>query len=208
VAGFFLNRERREALAFWAITLLVCAVAGVLSYWVGRDWVGRQLGETISSQHVAIRPQEPGQEAKPDGGEDLQPPPAEAKVEMTPREPTEAEKQELTAKALEKEAAEAEATPSAAAPPAETPASATAAESDSRTGGYLVTAGSFTVAANAERVKRDLEAKGYHPYITEVQQRGATYRRVVVGAYGNRQEAEAVRRELTEAGFVAGVIAR
>lgn len=208
MAGFFLNRERREALSFWALTLLLCAVAGIASYWVGRNWVGRQLGEAISSQHVAIRPQEPGQGTESASSEDLEPPPAEPKVEMVPREPTEAEKQELTAKALEKQAEEAEATPGATAEPTETAGSARPAEPGAGAGGYLVTAGSFTVAANAERVKRDLEAKGYRPYITEVQQRGATYRRVVVGAYSDRQQAEAVRKELTEAGFVAGVIAR
>jgi cell division protein FtsN len=196
-------RSGREIAGFWVITVGLCILGGALSYGVGRDWVGRTLGEAISSENVQIKPQEQSGEGTPAPEEQTGPPPAQIKVELEPRAPTEAEKQELTAQQL----AEAAARREPEEEPVPTSSSSAAVPPDATTDQttYEVTAGSFTVPANAERVKRDLEKQGYRPRIVPVERRGTTYHRVVVGTYPDKQKAESVRRELEAAGFVAGV---
>lgn len=202
-------RGGREALGFWAIILGLCLVTGMISYAAGRDWVGRALGEAISRQEVQIKPQEPAAGSTQTPPDQAGPPPAQARVELEPREPTEAEKQDLTQQNLDAAAASGDTTVPEPSPsvaesgaPADKPQ-----EQPSASAGYLVTAGSFTVSANAERVKRNLEKRGYHPYLSRIERRGTTYHRVIVGSYGSREQAEAVKRELEAAGFVAGVTA-
>ncbi len=202
-------RGGREAIGFWAIIVGLCVITGMISYGAGRNWVGRALGEAISRQTVEIKPQETTASSPETPQDQSGPPPAQARVEMEPREPTEAEKQDLTQQNLDAAAASAKSSTSESAPPApESAPSADKPEEQTATGtGFLVTAGSFTVPANAERVKRNLEKRGYHPYLSRIERRGTSYHRVVVGTYGSREEAEAVRRELEAAGFVAGVTA-
>ncbi len=184
-------------MGFWTVTLLLCLLAGLGSFALGRNWVGRQLGGAITAQRVELKAQDPGN-ALGNSLTDKVTPPSQAKVEMAPRPPTEGEKSDLTAGGLNAVAAnqlEAPAAPEATAPP-----SAGAA-----TTGYQVTAGSFTSAANAERVRRDLEKRGYQPYVEDLDQRGVTYHRVIVGVWGDRPKAEEVRQQLNALGFVAGV---
>jgi cell division protein FtsN len=169
--------------------------------------VGRTLGQAITNQGVQIKAQEQPAAGTNPPPEQSGAPPTQPRVELEPREPTEAEKQDLTQQKLDQSAQSGESASAESSPPAaESPAAPEKpAETAAPAAGYQVTAGSFTVAANAERVKRSLEKQGYHPYLTEVQGRGATYHRVVVGAYGSREEAEAVKKDLEAAGFVAGV---
>ncbi len=201
-------RGGREALGFWAIIIGLCLITGMISYGAGRNWVGRALGEAISREEVQIKPQEPSANSPETPPEQSGPPPAQARVEMEPREPTEAEKQDLTQQNLDAAAASGDTASGSSPPAAESAPSAGKPEAPTTAGpGYLVTAGSFTVPDNAERVKRNLEKRGYHPYLSRIERRGTTYHRVVLGAYGSREEAEAVKRELEAAGFVAGVTA-
>jgi cell division protein FtsN len=189
-------REGREAASFWLITLVLCLVAGLVSYGLGRNWVGRQLGEAITSQRVEIKQQEQAN-ALGNSVTEGAPPPSQAQVDMTPRPATEGEKADLTA----------ESAAAAAGAAAEQPA-ASGADATAGTTGWQVTAGSFTTAASAEKVRRSLEKRGFQAQVVQVQQRGATYNRVIVGVWSDQAEAEKVRAELSAAGFVAGVSAQ
>lgn len=199
-------RGGREVVGFWVVTLGLCLVAGLVSYELGRNWVGRTLGAAIASENVQIKPQEASGAANA-VGEQTAPPPAQAKVEMEPRAPTEAEKADLTANGLSKpESAPGDAA-SAGTDPSGTGAAAAGTGTTPASGGgsYQVTAGSYTVLANAEATKRKLERRGYRPYLSDFERRGTTYHRVIVGDYGDQGEAERVKQELEGAGFVAGV---
>jgi len=200
-------RGGREVFGFWVITLGLCVLAGVLSYGLGRDWVGRTLGEAISSENVQIKPQTQSAQAPAATEEQTGPPPAQVRVELESREPTEGEKQDLTAQKLAESAENGEST-GAGSEPTPSPASTSpesAAVAATSSDSYQVTAGSFTVVANAERVKRDLQKLGYKPRLMEIKRRGTTYNRVVVGDYDDKQKAEAVKQDLEAAGFVAGI---
>lgn len=202
------SRPAREALGFWLVTLIICGIAGLVSYQVGKNWVGKRLANAVSNQHIEIKPQVVGADSTEEPGEDSEIPPAEAQIEMEPRAPTEAERRDLTLQEAQASAAEPE--------PAELESvlvlpeepSPTEVPEPETTGGFLVTAGSYRVAANAERVKADLEKQGYHPHLTQVETRGTVYNRVVVGVYGDRQEAEKIQNQLEAAGFVSGVMSR
>lgn len=196
-------RGGREVAGFWIIILGLCILAGALSYGLGRDWVGRTLGEAISNENVQIKPQEQASGAAAGNQEQTGPPPAQAKADLEPREPTEAEKQELAAQNLGDTGGNAEAAGGAEPPPSEVPSASAGAGAAG--GSYEVTAGSFTVVANAERVERDLEKRGHHPRLVQIQRRGTTYHRVVVGTYSDKQEAETVKQDLEAAGFVVGL---
>jgi cell division protein FtsN len=208
-----------EALGFWAVALGICLVAGIVSYEAGKYWVGRQLAQTFAADNRP-RPVAGTTTDEPWGNSGQEPPPSRPKVELEPRAPSDAEEKDLVVSGPQdatstpgSERSEDEARgqkeqgPPASAAPSESVAAPSPPASRGSDPGYLVTAGSYTVAANAERVRGDLEARGYHPYITELQQRGVTYHRVVVGVYGDRSQAEEVRRKLDQSGFVSGVVA-
>lgn len=177
---------------------LICLGVALLSYQLGKNWVGRQLETAVSGRQVGVRP--PAGSGPPEPATTApaqQLPPGSIRVELEPREPGEAEKNDLAAEALENIG---ESGGSASTERAET------AEPESTAGGgYTVTAGSYTSAATAQRARADLESRGYHPYITDFESRGVTYHRVVVGVYGNRQRADKVRQEVERAGYAAGV---
>jgi cell division protein FtsN len=173
-------------------------LAGLGSYELGRNWVGRTLGEAISSENVQIKSRQPAGAAANGLAENSAPPPAQPQVDLEPRDPTDAEKQDLTAQGLSNSVAGG-ATPGADSKPAEnaTPAGPT--------GAYTVTAGSFASAAGAERVRSDLEQRGYQPTVTTVQRHGKTYHKVIVGSYDDKDQAESVRKAVEAAGYAAAV---
>ena len=192
------NRRGEVALSFWVLIGLVCLVVAVGAYQIGKNWVGRQLESTILGHAHAVK----SQDATPGGehgatSEAKELPPANVKVEMEPRAPTQAEKDELSAAELGQPGAQNSAATEA------TPVTPEASASGS--GGYTVTAGSFQSSKAAEAIVADLKQRGYSPVVTDIEQRGVTYHRVVVGIYGNREKADAVRAELQQAGFAAGV---
>lgn len=194
----------REGLGFWLIVFLVCIVAGVISYQVGKNWVGRQLAE-ISGQAegVQVTPEDDSQVADQLGPVEPKPP-LTPQVTIEQREPSDSEKQALEQTSPERAAsqapqdgAELNAQP-AAAPP----------EAPSTTSGYGVTAGSFASRDNAQQVVERLTEAGYQPYITEVEKQGVVYQRVNVAVFDDRGEAEGLRDKLQQQGFVSGVMAQ
>jgi cell division septation protein DedD len=90
-----------EALGFWFITLVICAVAGLASYRFGRQWIGDRLGgdvkSVLTSDELADRV---GPEAFADGdvedaGKVPEEPPKEAIVEVQRTEVSTRDKQRL-----------------------------------------------------------------------------------------------------------------
>ncbi len=69
---------------------------------------------------------------------------------------------------------------------------------DDETGVFVVQVGAFGSRENAERLKADLENRGFSVYITDTQ----PYR-VHLGAYDNREEAEEIRDQVERIGFEA-----
>ena len=196
----------REGMGFWLIVLLICMVAGVISYQAGRNWVGRHLAE------VNLRANQP---ELPSAGEtdtevvgldelDTSTPPLTPTVTITDREPSEAEKVEVERANLDRQAQdEAEEGASDTAPHGEAEPDAEVSE-----GGYVVTAGSYADQDNAQRAIQRLTEKGYRPFISEVDKEGITYQRVNVAVFDDRGQAEQLRDELKKQGFVSGVMPR
>ena len=193
-----ISRLTRETIQFWAIALLLSLLAALGGFVLGRDWVGKQLAGALARDDAGVNVQQPASAEAAPGPLTPAQPPAEVKVEIEPRVPTPAEQLELTQKTLQ-EAADAVAASDTS--PAETTEPAPAPPTE----GYLVTAGSYVTPANAERVKGELERRGYQPHISQVKVRERTYYRVVVGAYGDREEAEQVAGKIQAAGFAGGV---
>ena len=81
----------RESLGFWLIVFLICIVAGVMSYQVGKNWVGRQLAHINRPASGPQVPQE--QEDDTDAVDRLAPvdrkPPLTPQVSIEEREPSE-----------------------------------------------------------------------------------------------------------------------
>ena len=198
-------RGGREALGFWVITLGLCALAGLGSYELGRNWVGRTLGEAISSENVQIKAQQPNATAANALTAESGPPPAEAKVEMQPRDASDAEKQDLTGQGASSSPAASAAAGSAPATAAGGAAPADTTPPAASGGAYQVIAGSYTSPSKAEHVQTALQQLGYNPTVTLVKKGDKTYHRVIVGAYDDKDAAEAVRKELADAGYAATV---
>lgn len=66
-------------------------------------------------------------------------------------------------------------------------------------GKWTVQAGSFGSEANARKVQRALESRGYHAYISRYRNGGREFYRVRVGAYAERAAAERAAREIARA---------
>jgi cell division protein FtsN len=176
----------------------------LLSYTLGRHWVGGQLEKTLLGR-VPLKTQTdsgaPG--AATGDGEAL--PPSQVKVESEPRQPTDAEKNDISSQELS-QSGEGGGAVTAEGSSAPTPAPA-ATDATASGAGYTVTAGSYSSSSAAQKAVNDLESRGYSPHLTEFQRHGSTYYRVVVGIYGDHDRAEAVRQELESAGYAAGIIA-
>ncbi len=81
----------------------------------------------------------------------------------------------------------------------EEPKSRPAPEEKLPTGRYTVNVGSFREMARAERLSKELEGKGYKPFVAKatIPKKGTWYR-VSVGRFPSRAEAEAFSRALKE----------
>ncbi len=53
------DQQSRQTVAFWLMVVLICAIAGVLSYQVGKNWVGRRLAEV--DLEAGARPEPSGE---------------------------------------------------------------------------------------------------------------------------------------------------
>lgn len=70
---------------------------------------------------------------------------------------------------------------------------------------YRVQTGAFTVWKNADRLKNDLQKRGFDAFITTADLGRLIYR-VQVGAYRRKTNAEAMRKNLQKAGFEALIV--
>jgi cell division protein FtsN len=220
--------ERRaryaEALLFWAITLVVCAGAGFGSYRYGRSWIGDRLGDDVkpvlTSDQLSSRvtPEAFERNASEPGSDAAEEPPKEAVVEVKASGLDEADKAKLEAEksggktAVEPDESEDSAEsdeasteddtePSGEADRPESEPRRTERAASAESGRYVVRAGSFRDRKNAERVRDELRAQGYSPYLTTVVKDNEEYTRVNVGSYDDRDEALKLRGELRGEGY-------
>ncbi|MFO8080543.1 MAG: SPOR domain-containing protein [Armatimonadota bacterium] len=202
---------------FWAVVAVLCAIVGTASYHFGRDYVGGHLHEMEVQQRAPeIKPQS-GVRSPDDRDDTRSNPPVEAVVSVREREPTSREERRARRELEEPqdgaqlnaaEAAEAAADEEEAdetETPASTDSEAGEEQSAGREGGYVVAAGAFADEANAKRQVQHLAEQGYQPFITTQERDGITYRRVNVGTFASREEAEGVQEKLTSEGFDAAV---
>ncbi len=202
------DQQSRQTVAFWLMVLLICAIAGVLSYQVGKNWVGRRLAEI--DLEAEARPEPPGESpatvmpsAEPEEEAPLQP-----VVEIEEREPTGSEG------LFSQPGQEGEQTVEGPQDGAELHTSESEASEDTSEqpstadGEWVVTAGSFTDEDNARRQAQKLEQRGYSPFITEIKNQGITYHRVNVRTFSKRDDAEELAQKVREDGFVAGLVHR
>lgn len=198
-----LGERLMESLRFWAVVLVICAVVGLISYTVGRRYVGSHLHEmeiTDSAPEIA-----PMDEDVVRPGEDADAPPEKPVITMREREPTARERREaeqelesgqpqdgadLHAREEDDQAADDEADQDAAPPEG---------------GGFVVTAGSFASEENAQVQVTRLAGMGYQPYVTRTERDGVTFTRVNVGQFPTREEAQRVADELRARGFDSAV---
>jgi len=126
------------------------------------------------------------------------------------------------ARALPGEAAASAAAPTnpmAPAPtpaPARSPARTEAARTDPQpvppsshpveAGGFVVQIGTFSVRENADRLVRDISAKGFSAFVVPVSSNGHELYRVRVGPTRDRASAETLARELKRAGQSGSIV--
>jgi DedD protein len=107
-------------------------------------------------------------------------------------------------------------TPAATAPRRQEPVRATAAPANPvaresvppSLAGWTVQLGSFASRANAERLVRDLKARGYAAFLTESASGGRKLYRVRVGPAGNRASAQTLAAQLRSAGHPGSLTQR
>jgi DedD protein len=88
------------------------------------------------------------------------------------------------------------------------PANPGAHESVPPLAGWTVQLGSFASRANAERLVRDLKARGYAAFLTESASGGRKLYRVRVGPAGDRASAQTLAAQLRSAGHPGSVTQR
>lgn len=200
-------------LKFWLVVAVLCGVCGATAYQVGKHYVAAHLHETEFKQPAPeIVPQVTTRVAT---DEETEQPPVKPVVIMTEREPTAREERRARREITEPQdgaqlhQAEAEAARDANAEEEEEAATAEASSEETATGPgageFSVVAGSFADPTNAQRQVERLAERGYQAYTTTVEKNGITYRRVHVGVYDSRDEAEKVRDRLRSQGIDAMV---
>ncbi|MGC9320501.1 MAG: SPOR domain-containing protein [Armatimonadota bacterium] len=226
-----LGERLLDSLKFWLVVAILCGIVGTGAYYFGRNYVGQHLHEMEVSQRAPEITPQPSASAAADESDDE--PPVKPVVIMREREPSAREKRRVARElsrpqdgaqlhAAEEaardqaprqesggdekqpaedggdEGGEVEEAPAAGPAPDEQPAKA----SDEQ---YVVSAGSFADASNAQRQVQRLSERGYQPYITTVEKGDITYRQVNVGVFGEREQAEQVKDRLRSQGFDAAV---
>lgn len=200
---------KREAIAFWLIVLLICAIAGVLSYQAGRNWVGRRLAEVDlgSEQRAAV----PGDEAGAEVASSLeqQEAPVRPVIEIEERPPTEGESREMEVRTAEERAEQSQPQNGAQLRAQEGDKDQSGEElAGIDSGEWVVISGSFSKADNAQGQADRLKTGGYTPFVTEITKDGVTFHRVNVGSFDERSDADALVRKLRDDDFVAELIHR
>ena len=204
-------------LKFWTVVAILCAIVGTAAFYFGRDYVGEHLHEMEVHQRAPeIKPQT-GPPTLAEDEDTSTNPPVQPVVTVQEREPTSREERKARRELEEpQDGAELNAARAAEQEQDDTAAeSGTDAAGDEETqaeeadsggeDGYVVVAGSFADEANAEKQVQRLADRGYQPFITTQEKNGITYRRVNVGMFASREEADGVREKLTSQGFDAAV---
>ncbi len=205
-----------QSLKFWSVVAVLCALVGAGMYFFGRDYVGKHLHEMEVQQRTPdIKPQSPTPtlDAEDDPSAN---PPVQPIVTVSEREPTSREERRARRELAEpQDGAQLHAAEAAAEAEEETPEepdepekpedSEEDQEQASGSDGYVVVAGSFADQENADRQVQRLAERGYQPFITTQEKDGITYRRVNVGTFEAREEAERVKEKLSSQGFDAAV---
>ena len=70
---------------------------------------------------------------------------------------------------------------------------------------YRVQLGAFRKKQNAEKLEKELENRGYWPFVTSVDLDGILYR-VQVGAYAKKENAAAMKERLSAEGYTAVIV--
>lgn len=205
-------KKTRETLSFWLIVLIIAGLFGFLSYRLGRDWLGKQLGpleiESGAPRIIAQSDQNETQQEIPDARDKA---PDKAKVSVDAREPSEVEKRTIQQKSIDGEPQDgaelnAQHYEESTSKPDEEDVVNESKKSGS--GKFNVSAGSFEKAENARKQATKLEKKGYTPFIETVTTNGKVYNRVSVATVESRSEANELRDTLQAEGFDAQVSGR
>jgi len=195
--------------------------------WIG-DRLGNDVKSVLTSDQLASRVTPEAFDRSPaDQGSDApDEPPKEAVVDVKVASLDDGDKAKLEAERAGAKAAEPDETGDADRPSRESTEAKDEDDADSRSepdperpartegrerasrdegeesaGRYVVRAGSFRDRANAERVRQELRAQGYSPYLTTVVKDNVEYTRVNVGSYDDKEEALKVRGELRGEGY-------
>ena len=203
------EQERREATGFWLIVLLVCVIAGVVSYQTGRNWVGQRLAEVdLQTKQEIAKPTD-------EGAIPTVPVPGEAELPLQPvieveeRAPSEGEKLEMKLREVEERAQEHEPQDAAELHAIESDRGTASQEPEgSGAGEWVVVAGSFVQGENAQNQAAKLTAKGYSPLVIEITKDGITYHRVNVGSFDKREQAQELVQKLRDDDFDATIVHR
>lgn len=207
------GKRRGDGLRFGLIVAVLCGIVGVSAYQFGKHYLGARMHEMKVRQRAPEIVPQPA--VSPAATGESEEPPVKPVVIMTEREPTVHEERRARREITEPQdgaqlhAARADdrpASPSAdedEEPPAPTPTPQ--APPPAKAGEFTVVAGAFADPVNAQRQVERLAERGYHAYTRTVERDGITYRRVHVGSYGSRDEAEEVRDRLRSQGFDATV---
>lgn len=214
----------RDSLVFWSLVLFLAAGVAVAGFVMGRDWLGRRMASvdmTPGAPRMLPTDQDPsdGRAAKAQNA------PAKAEAKVEEREPDAAELRKIDAGQdsgpqdgadLHQQGDEGDAGGSRPAPSrAEADDGGSSDEPDrprrgrSRhsEGRFVVTAGAYSTAENAQRAVAKLKDAGYSPAVELAEVNGHEVRRVVVEATDSRSEAEDLQEQLEQEGIKAGIIA-
>jgi cell division septation protein DedD len=193
---------------FWAAVFMVCTIASLASYRVGRDWVGKRLAD-MKFGEGAPRILAQGASNAETGAIDEAKAPDKPEVTLEERAPTSLEAQRLKKgeNATEpQDGAELNAQQEQVKPPKDDSSVLQGDGEGSEHQRYLVTAGSYAEEANASRVVARLAAKGYKPQVETVTRNGQTLRRITVAVVYGKTEAENLQAELAAEGIDAQVM--
>ncbi len=218
----------RDSLVFWSLVLFLGAGIACAGFVLGRDWLGRRMAGvdmTPGAPRMVPTDEDPAiDEPK------SKTPPAKVEVKMEEREPDDFELRRIEDKEasgpqdgaqLHEEEGDGTGEDTDDAPsladegddgeePVEresTRARSEKAKAKRTRGRFVVTAGAFDDASNAQKVVADLKDKGYSPVVELTRRGGRELRRVVVSTTSSRAEAVELRDELEREGIRAGIIA-
>jgi len=202
-----------QSLAFWTVVLVISGVVAVISFRVGRDWLGKRVGAVEMNPGAPRIIAEGGDTSATTQSDSETPAPKAAQVSIEDREPSEAEKRRIEREQIESEpqdgaqlhtmdsaddaGPETEQTGAEQAP--------TLGEGQAQT--FTVTAGAFADAENATKTVARLAAQGYTPYTETITREGRTLHRVNVAVVSGRAKAEQLRDVLAGDGVDAAIIA-